>query len=216
MSVSSMLRFLSCEVKTPIGREDWKGTKSQRSNFRSMGLHYRALQNAGLIERLQKAIRLSVLQFRNYGKTIGIAKTPSRATRFLEVWASITAHCRTLELLSLTWRATAKVKALFIYSKFRESLENRHFALDKDAQDISAYKKPKEALLMDVFRKTCGIITTLSKTADNKLKAANKPIFIVIDEAFQNIELENSVVINHPFSNSITSHIGMFSCLPLL
>ena len=44
------------------------------------------------------------------------------------------------------------------------------------------------------LRKTCGIITTLSKTADYKLKSAKKPVIAVIDKSCQSTDLETLLV----------------------
>ena len=48
--------------------------------------------------------------------------------------------------------------------------------------------------MFNTLRKSYGVITTLSKTADNKLKRAKSPIVTIIDEACQSIELETLLV----------------------
>ena len=39
----------------------------------------------------------------------------------------------------------------------------------------------EDNLMVDTIRKTCGLVTTLSKTADNKLREAKKPVVAIID-----------------------------------
>lgn len=51
--------------------------------------------------------------------------------------------------------------------------------------------------MADTLRKSPGVITTLSKTADNKLKEAKKPVVAIIDEACQFTELESLLVWAH-------------------
>ena len=55
----------------------------------------------------------------------------------------------------------------------------------------------EDNLMVDTIRKTCGLVTTLSKTADNKLREAKKPVVAIIDEACQSTELETLLVWAH-------------------
>lgn len=59
------------------------------------------------------------------------------------------------------------------------------------------YKKLEDQLMADPLRKSPGVITTLSKTADNKLKEAKKPVLAILDEACQSTELESLLVRAH-------------------
>ena len=63
------------------------------------------------------------------------------------------------------------------HAESRESLKNKNFARGKTDEEITRYKMLKDQLAMDTLRKTKGVITTCSKTADSKLKTAK--IFVV-------------------------------------
>ena len=86
-----------------------------------------------------------------------------------------------------------------VHADFRESLKNRDFVRGegKTAEDFTRYKMLEDQLMIDTMRKSSGIITTLSKTADNKLKSAKKPVIAIIDEACQSTELETLLVWAH-------------------
>ena len=47
--------------------------------------------------------------------------------------------------------------------KFREALKNRDLDKDKTDEEKKRYKEIEEQLMIDTLRKTCGVITTLSK-----------------------------------------------------
>ena len=83
------------------------------------------------------------------------------------------------------------------HAEFRNALKNRDFGRDKTDEEKSRYKEIEEHLMIDTLHKTCGIITTLSKTADNKLKKGKKPVVAIIDEACQSTELETLLVWAH-------------------
>ena len=83
------------------------------------------------------------------------------------------------------------------HAEFREALKNRDFGKDKTDEEKSRYKDMEEVLMIDTLRKTCGVVTTLSKAADNKLKKARKPVVAVVDEACQSTELETLLVWAH-------------------
>ena len=80
------------------------------------------------------------------------------------------------------------------HAEFREALKKRDFDKDKTDNEKGRYKEREEQLMIDTLRKTYGAITTLSKTADNKLKKARKPLVAVIDKACQSTELETRLV----------------------
>ena len=83
------------------------------------------------------------------------------------------------------------------HAEFRKSLQDRDFDKDKNEEESARYSMLEEILMFDTLRKSCGVITTLSKTADNKLKHAKSPIVAIIDEACQSIELETLLVWAH-------------------
>ena len=81
------------------------------------------------------------------------------------------------------------------HAEFRTCLNNRNFVRgERTDREITHYKALEDQSMIDTLRKSCGIITTLSKTVDNKLKSANKPLIAVIDEACQSTELETLLV----------------------
>lgn len=67
----------------------------------------------------------------------------------------------------------------------------------KTDEEKRRYKKLEDQVMADPLRKSPGVITTLSKTADNKLKEAKKPVLALIDEACQSTELESLLVRVH-------------------
>lgn len=83
------------------------------------------------------------------------------------------------------------------HTGFRAALKNRDFGKDRTDEEKNAYRKLEDNLMVDTIRKTCGLITTLSKTADNKLREAKKPVVAIIDEACQSTELETLLVWAH-------------------
>ena len=84
-----------------------------------------------------------------------------------------------------------------IHAEFRDSLKNRVFSRGKSEEEITRYKVLEDQLMIDTFRKSTGIITTLSKTSDNRLKSAKNPVVAIIDEACQSTELETLLVWAH-------------------
>ena len=83
------------------------------------------------------------------------------------------------------------------HAEFRECLKNQDFARGKTDEEITRYQWLEDQLMIDTLRKSKGVITTLSKTGDNKLNKAKKPVVAVIDEACQSTELETLLVWAH-------------------
>ena len=126
--------------------QEWKGTKLGRPNFKNMGLHVRAMQNAGVVQHQLNCFAPQ-------------SDDP--------------------------------------HADFRAALKNRDFGKDRTDAEKQAYKILEDNLMVDTIRKTCGLITTLSKTADNKMREAKKPVVAIIDEACQSTELESLLVWAH-------------------
>lgn len=126
--------------------DEWKGRKLQRPNSKSMSLHYRAMQNAGLIKHIIPCF------------------APDEHD---------------------------------IHKDFRTLLSNRDFAKDKSEEEKKAYKLAEDKLMKDTISKSATLITTLSKTADNKMNRVKKPVIAIVDEACQSLELETLLIWAH-------------------
>lgn len=80
------------------------------------------------------------------------------------------------------------------YAEFRECLKSRDFVREKIDPEKELYKFIEDKLMTETIAKSCGLITTLSKSADNKIKAAKKPVVAVINECALSTELETLLV----------------------
>ena len=83
------------------------------------------------------------------------------------------------------------------HAEFRQCLSNRDLTRGKSEDERTRYHRLEDELMADTLRKSGGVITTLSKTADNKLKQAKKPVIAIVDEACQSTELETLLVWAH-------------------
>ena len=84
------------------------------------------------------------------------------------------------------------------HAEFRQALQDHDFDnRDKTEEETARYSMLEDRLMIDTIRKSSGVITTMSKTADNKLKNAKKPVIAIIDEACQSTELETLLVWAH-------------------
>ena len=62
-----------------------------------------------------------------------------------------------------------------LHAGFRAALKNRDSGKDRIDVEKKAYKMLEDNLMIDTIRKTCGLVTTLFKTADNKLREVKSP-----------------------------------------
>lgn len=82
-------------------------------------------------------------------------------------------------------------------NEFRDALVKQGFAEGKSEAEKSAYKQAEDRLMLDTIRKTTGLVTTLSNTADTTLRRAKRPRLVVIDECCQSTELETLLAWAH-------------------
>lgn len=65
------------------------------------------------------------------------------------------------------------------HAEFRKYLPIRDFSREKTDEEKTRYIKLEDHLMADTLRKSPGVITALSKTADNRLKEAKKPVLAI-------------------------------------
>lgn len=76
------------------------------------------------------------------------------------------------------------------YAEFRECLKSRDFVREKIDAEKELYKFLEDKPMTETIANSCGLITTLSKSADNKIKALKKPAVAIINECAWSMELE--------------------------
>ena len=83
------------------------------------------------------------------------------------------------------------------YAEFRECLKSRDFVREKIDAEKELYKFLEDKLMTETIAKSCDLITTLSKSVDNKIKAPKKPVVAIINECAWSTELETLLVWVH-------------------